>query len=123
MPRPLQGFVFNLRRELFKDRKVREAIGLMYDFEWQNKNLSYGFFTRTRSFFGNSELEANGLPSPEELKILEPLRGKIPDEVFTTDHQPPKTDGSGNVREQARKAIALPKQAGWGSKDGKMTDE
>ena len=123
MPQPMQGFVFNLRRELFKDRKVREAIGLMYDFEWQNKNLSYGFFTRTRSFFGNSELEAKGLPSPEELKILEPLRGKIPDEVFTTEYQPPKTDGSGNVREQARKAIGLLKQAGWEIKDGKMTDK
>ncbi len=123
MPQPMQGFVFNLRRELFKDRKVREAIGLMYDFEWQNKNLSYGFFKRTRSFFGNSELEAKGLPSPEELKILEPLRGKIPDEVFTTEYQPPKTDGSGNVREQARKAIGLLKQAGWEIKDGKMTDK
>jgi microcin C transport system substrate-binding protein len=123
LPQPMQGFVFNLRRELFKDRKVREAIGLMYDFEWQNKNLSYGFFTRSRSFFGNSELEAKGLPSPEELKILEPLRGKIPDEVFTTEYQPPKTDGSGNVREQARKAIGLLKQAGWEIKDGRMTDK
>jgi len=123
MPQPMQGFVFNLRRDLFKDRRVREAVGLMYDFEWQNKNLSYGFFIRTRSFFGNSELEAKGLPSPEELKILEPLRGKIPDEVFTTEYQPSRTDGSGNVREQARKAIGLLKQAGWEIKDGKMTDK
>jgi microcin C transport system substrate-binding protein len=123
LPQPMQGFVFNLRRDIFKDRKVREAIGLMYDFEWQNKNLSYGFFTRSRSFFGNSELEAKGLPSPEELKILEPLRGKIPDEVFTIEYQPPRTDGSGNVREQARKAIGLLKQAGWEIKDGKMTDK
>jgi microcin C transport system substrate-binding protein len=120
---PMQGFVFNLRRDMFKDRRVRQAIGLMYDFEWQNKNLSYGFFTRTRSFFGNCELEAKGLPSPEELKILEPLRGKIPDEVFTTEWNPPKTDGSGNNREQARKAIALLKEAGWEIKDGKMTDK
>ncbi len=120
---PMQGFVFNLRRNLFKDRRVREAISLMYDFEWQNKNLSYGFYQRTRSFFGNCELEAKGLPSPEELKILEPLRGKIPDEVFTTEWNPPKTDGSGNIREQARKAIALLKEAGWEIKDGKMTDK
>jgi microcin C transport system substrate-binding protein len=120
---PMQGFVFNLRRDMFKDRRVRQAISLMYDFEWQNKNLSYGFFTRTRSFFGNCELEAKGLPSPEELKILEPLRGKIPDEVFTTEWNPPKTDGSGNNREQARKAIALLKDAGWEIKDGKMTDK
>ena len=123
MPQPMQGFVFNLRRELFKDRRVREAIGLMYDFEWQNKNLSYGFFTRSRSFFGNSELEAKGLPSPEELKILEPLKGKIPDEVFTKEYNPPKTDGSGNIREQSRQAIGLLKQAGWEIKDGKMTKD
>lgn len=123
MPQPMQGFVFNLRRELFKDRRVREAIGLMYDFEWQNKNLSYGFYTRTRSFFGNSELEAKGLPSPEELKILEPFKGKIPDEVFTKEYNPPKTDGSGNIRPQAREAIELLKQAGWEIKDGKMTKD
>jgi microcin C transport system substrate-binding protein len=123
MPQPMQGFVPNLRRDLFKDRRVREAICLMYDFEWQNKNLSYGFYKRTRSFFGNSELEAKGLPSPEELKILEPLRGKIPDEVFTAEYNPPVTDGSGNMREQARKAIALLKEAGWEIKDGKMTDK
>jgi microcin C transport system substrate-binding protein len=122
-PQPMQGFVFNLRRELFKDRRVREAIGLMYDFEWQNKNLSYGFYTRTRSFFGNSELEAKGLPSPEELKILEPLKGKIPEEVFTKEYNPPKTDGSGNIRPQARDAIALLKQAGWEIKDGKMAKD
>ena len=120
---PMQGFIFNLRREIFRDRRVRQAIGLMYDFEWTNKNLSYGFYQRTRSFFGNCELEAKGLPSPEELKILEPLRGKIPDEVFTAEFNPPKTDGSGNIREQARQAIGLLKQAGWEIKDGKMTDK
>jgi microcin C transport system substrate-binding protein len=122
-PTPMQGFVFNLRREIFRDRRVREAIGLMYDFEWQNKNLSYGFYTRQRSFFGNCELEAKDLPSPEELKILEPLRGKIPGEVFTAEYNPPKTDGSGNIREQARKAIGLLKEAGWEIKDGKMTNQ
>jgi microcin C transport system substrate-binding protein len=120
---PMQGFIFNLRREIFRDRRVRQAIGLMYDFEWTNKNLSYGFYQRTRSFFANCELEAKGLPSPEELKILEPLRGKIPDEVFTAEFNPPKTDGSGNIREQARQAIGLLKQAGWEIKDGKMTDK
>ena len=123
MTQPMQGFVFNLRRDMFKDRRVREAIGLMYDFEWQNKNLSYGFYKRTRSYFGNSELEAKGLPSPDELKILEPLRGKIPTEVFTAEYNPPVTDGSGNTREQARKAIGLLKEAGWEIKDGKMTDK
>jgi microcin C transport system substrate-binding protein len=122
-PTPMQGFIFNLRREMFRDRRVRQAIGLGYDFEWQNKNLSYGFYERTRSFFGNCELEAKGLPSPAELEILNPLKGKIPDEVFTQEFNPPKTDGSGNNREQARKAIALLKEAGWEIKDGKMTDK
>lgn len=123
LPQPMQGFIFNLRRDMFKDRRVREAIGQMYDFEWQNKNLSYGFYKRSRSYFGNSELEAKGLPSPEELAILEPLRGKIPAEVFTAEYNPPVTDGSGNTREQARKAIGLLKEAGWEIKDGKMTDK
>lgn len=123
LPQPMQGYVFNLRKPMFQDRRVREAIGLMYDFEWQNKNLSYGFFTRTRSFFGNSEMEAKGLPTPDELKILAPLKGKIPNEVFTTEYNPPKTDGSGNVREQTRKAIALLKEAGYEIKDGKMVDK
>src|SRR3569833_4043724 len=93
-PTPMQGCIYNLRRDIFKDRRVREAIGLAYDIEWQNKNLSYGFYTRTRSYFGNCELEAKGLPSPEELKILEPLKGKLPDEVFTAEFNPPKRDGS-----------------------------
>src|SRR5258708_30816934 len=97
----MQGFIFNLRREMFRDRRVREAIGPMYDFEWQNKNLSYGFYQRTRSFFGNCELEAKSLPSPGELKILEPLRRKIPDDVLTTENNPPTTGGSRNNREQA----------------------
>ena len=109
--------------EAYRFNKVGEALGYMYDFEWQNKNLSYGFYRRTRSFFVNSEMEAKGLPSPDELKILEPLRGKIPDEVFTKEYNPPKTDGTGNVREQARQAIALLKEAGWEIKDGKMTDK
>jgi microcin C transport system substrate-binding protein len=122
-PAPMQGFVFNTRRDMFKDRRVRQAVGLMYDFEWQNKNLSYGFYRRTRSYFGNCELEAKGLPSSDELKILEPLRGKIPDEVFTAEYDPPRTDGSGNVRPQARQAIPLLKAAGWEIRNGKMTDK
>jgi len=122
-PASMQCFVFNIRRDIFKDRKLREALGYAFDFEWSNKTLFYGQYFRTKSFFDNSELAATGLPSPDELKILEPLRGKVPDEVFTTEWNPPKTDGSGNIREQARKAIALLKEAGWEIKDGKMTDK
>src|SRR5258708_8500131 len=87
----MQGFIFNLRRDMFKDRRVRQAIGLMYDFEWQNKNLSYGFYSRTRSFFGNCELEAKGLPSPEALKILQPPLANLPHQLFPNAWHPPTT--------------------------------
>jgi microcin C transport system substrate-binding protein len=118
---PMQGVGFNLRREQFKDRRVREAFVHLVDFEWFNKTLSYGLLTRVNSYFFNSELAATGLPSKEELAILEPLRGKVPEEVFTQEFKLPVTDGSGNNREGARRAIALFKEAGWEIKSGKMT--
>ena len=124
LPTGMQCFTFNTRRELFKDRRVREAIAGMFDFEWSNKNLFYGLYKRNLSYFGNSELASSGgPPSPEELKYLEPLRGKIPDEVFTKEFKPPVTDGTGNVRDLARRSLALLKEAGWEIKDGKMTDK
>lgn len=119
----MQGFVFNTRKPVFADPKVREALAYAFDFEWSNKTLFYDQYVRTRSYFMNSELEAKGLPSPEELKILEPLRGQIPDEVFTKEYNPPKTDGSGNIREGLRTALGLLKQAGWSIKDGKLTND
>ena len=120
---PMQCLGFNLRRDLFKDRRVREAFVHLVDFEWFNKTLSYGLLTRINSYFFNSELAATGLPSKEELEVLEPLRGQIPDEVFTQEFKLPVTDGSGNNREGARRAIALLKEAGWEIKDGKMTSK
>ena len=119
LPRGMQAFAFNLRRSLFKDRRVREAIGYAFDFEWSNKNLFYGQYKRTDSFFENSELASNGLPSQEELAILEPFRKELPDEVFTKEFKPPVTDGSGNIRKQLRAASKLLKSAGWEVKDGK----
>lgn len=119
----MQGFAFNTRRPFFADPKVREAIAYAFDFEWSNRTLFYDQYARTRSYFMNSELEAKGLPSPEELKILEPLRGQIPDEVFTKEYNPPKTDGSGNIREGLRTALGLLKQAGWSVKDAKLTND
>jgi microcin C transport system substrate-binding protein len=112
-PAGMQGYAFNLRRPLFQDRRVREALGYGFDFEWANRTLFYGQYTRTRSYFDNSELAANGIPSGAELKVLEPFRGKIPDAVFTTEYQPPVTDGSGNMRDNLRKASELLKAAGW----------
>jgi len=79
----MQGFVYNTRRPVFADRRVREALGYAFDFEWTNKNLFYGAYTRTKSYFSNSDLASRDLPSREELRILEPFRGKVPDEVFT----------------------------------------
>jgi microcin C transport system substrate-binding protein len=112
-PTGMQGYAFNLRRPLFQDRRVREALGYGFDFEWANRTLFYGQYTRSRSYFSNSELAANGVPMGDELKVLEPFRGKVPDEVFTTEYQPPVTDGSGNMRENLRKASELLKAAGW----------
>ncbi|MEO8604475.1 MAG: extracellular solute-binding protein [bacterium] len=112
-PAGMQGYAFNLRRPLFQDRRVRQAIGFAFDFEWANRTLFYGQYTRSRSYFDNSELAANGTPMGAELAVLEPLRGKLPDEVFTTEYQPPATDGSGNMRDNLRQAAELLKAAGW----------
>jgi microcin C transport system substrate-binding protein len=121
--RPLQGFAYNTRRPIFGDRRVREALGYALDFEWTNKTFFYGLYERSNSYFGNSELAATGLPEDGELKILEGYRGKIPDEVFTKVYEPPKSDGSGNIRENLRKALDLLKQAGWSVKDGRLAND
>ncbi|GMO52412.1 MAG: extracellular solute-binding protein [Termitinemataceae bacterium] len=119
---PTQAIVFNTERSLFKDRRVRMALNYFFDFEWMNKNLFYNQYKRTRSYFSNTEYEARSLPSKEELEILNPLRGKIPDEVFTSEYNPPHFAGDGNTREQARIAIKLLSEAGWNLKDGKLLD-
>jgi len=122
IPTGMQGFVFNTRRPLFQDPRVRRALGHAWDFEWTNKNLFYGAYARTKSYFSNSELASSGLPGPDELAILEPLRGKVPEEVFTKEYQPPVTDGSGNNREGAREALRLLGEAGWTVKGGKLAN-
>jgi microcin C transport system substrate-binding protein len=119
LPRGMQGFAFNLRREIFEDRRVREAIGYAFDFEWSNDNLFYGQYRRTNSYFMNSDLASSGLPTPEELAVLEPFRKDLPEEVFTQEFTVPKTDGSGNLRSQLRAASRLLNDAGWTVKDGK----
>lgn len=117
-PAGMQAFVFNIRKPIFQDRKLRQALIEAFDFEWSNKALFFGQYTRTRSYFQNSEMEAKGLPSPEELEVLEPFRGKIPDEVFTAEYNPPKTDGSGNNRENLERAGKLLDEAGWKVESG-----
>lgn len=122
LPAGMQGYVFNTRRPLFKDRRVREALNYAFDFEWSNKNFAYNAYQRTKSYFENSELAAKGLPSADEIKILEPYRGKIADEVFTKEFTLPVTDGSGDARDNLKKAADLLREAGWTLKDGKLLD-
>ncbi|MGI9439164.1 MAG: extracellular solute-binding protein, partial [Parvibaculales bacterium] len=116
----MQGFVFNLRRARFDDLRVREALNWAYDFEWTKKNLFYGQYARTGSFFQGSELAANGPPSADELTLLNPLRTQLPAKTFAPLFQNPVTDASGNIRANLRKARALFEQADWTIKDGKL---
>ena len=121
-PTGMQSFAFNVRKSKFQNRRVREALALTFDFEWANKNLFFGQYTRTRSYFSNSELAATKIPAGAELRFLEPLRGQIPAEVFTKEFKLPKTDGSGRSRRQLRQAKRLLETAGWFVKDGKLTN-
>lgn len=118
LPSGMQGFVFNTRRPLFADVRVREAIALMFDFEWSNKNLFSGQYLRTKSYFDNSELAAKGKPSRDELALLNPFKDSLPPEVFTTPFDLPKTNASGFLRPQMRRAFSLLEQAGWTVRDG-----
>ncbi|HXC29495.1 MAG TPA: extracellular solute-binding protein [Stellaceae bacterium] len=122
-PAPMQGFGFNLRRPLFQDPKVRQALAYAFDFEWSNQNLFYGAYTRTRSYFDNSELAATGVPQGDELKILEPFKGQIPDEVFTKEYDPPKYTDTFTIRDGLRDALDLLKQAGWSFKGEQLVND
>jgi microcin C transport system substrate-binding protein len=121
-PSGAQGWFLNARRPVLKDPRVREAIGLAFDFEWSNKNLFFGSYRRTSSFFVNSDLEAEGPPSPEELALLERWRGEIPDEVFGTPWTAPVSDGSGLDRRLLKRASDLLAAAGWKRSGGRLVD-
>ena len=122
LPAGMQSFVFNTRREKFRDPRVREALGYAFDFEWTNRHLFYGQYRRSPSYFSNSELASTGLPTPAELAILEPYRGRIPERVFTTAYEPPRTDGAGGIRQNLRHARALLREAGWEVRDGRLVE-
>ena len=122
LPAGMQGFAFNLRRPLFQDARVRQALGYAFDFEWSNRNLFYNQYTRTRSYFDNSELAARGLPSPEELALLEPLRKDLPPEVFTTAYEPPVANDDTQLRANLQKALQLLQGAGWTFRDRKLVN-
>lgn len=120
IPTGMQGFVFNTRRDKFSDPKLRRALGYAFDFEWTNKNLFNGAYTRTKSYFSNSELASSGLPDDAELALLGPFRDRLPASVFNQVFEPPKTDGTGNARRNLRQALKLLGQAGWSVVDGKL---
>ncbi len=118
-PSGAQGWFINTRRKQFKDRRVREALIDAFDFEWTNKTIMYGSYERTVSVFQNSPLMAKGKPNPAELALLEPFRGKVPDEVFGEPYVPPVTDGSGQDRRWLRRGAQLLNAAGCKLENGK----
>jgi len=122
-PAAMQGFGYNLRRPLFQDPLVRQALAYAFDFDWSNTNLFYGAYTRTRSYYDNSELAATGVPQGDELKILEPFRGQIPDEVFTKQYDPPKYTDQFTIRDGLRDALGLLKEAGWSFKGEQLVND
>jgi microcin C transport system substrate-binding protein len=121
-PSGAQGWFMNTRRRQFKDPRVREAIILAFDYEWTNKNVMYGSYDRTHSYFQNSDMMAAGKPAADELALLEPLRDRLPAEVFGEPFVPPVTDGSGQDRALLRRAAQLLQDAGYAIKDGKRVN-
>ncbi len=123
-PEFARGLIFNTRRPLFQDRRVREALGLATDFAWINRTLFHGALVRTRSYYPNSELAAEGLPGPRERALLEPWRDRLPAALFERPFALPETDGSGpaGARANRREALRLLGEAGWRLRDGRLAD-
>jgi microcin C transport system substrate-binding protein len=121
-PSGTQGYFLNTRREQLKDPLVRKALDLAFDFEWTNRNLFYSLYTRTQSFFENSTMKAEGEPSPAEKTLLDGLGVPVSPEALGPAYLPPKTDGSGNIRNQLEEAGQLLDQAGWTMKNGKRVN-
>ena len=122
LPTGMQAFIFNTRLPKFSDPRVRKALGYAFDFEWTNKQLFYSQYTRTESYFSNSELAATGVPEGEELEILSKYQDRLPPEVFDEPYRPPSTDGSGHSRRNLRAAINLLAEAGWIVQDLKLVN-
>ena len=118
----MQCWAMNIRRPLFQDVRVRQALNYAFDFEWANQNLFYGQYIRSRSYFNNSDMAATGLPSPQELAILDPLKNELPPEVFTAEYTNPVNDTPQNKRRNMREAARLLNEAGWNiTQDGKRS--
>ena len=120
LPSGFQSYVLNTRRDKFKDVRVRQALGLAIDYEWMNRQMFYNSYQRVNGLFGNTDCEARGEPSAQELALLDPLRDSVPPAVFGTMTVPPRTDGSSSLRANLRRALSLLKEAGWEVKNGKL---
>ena len=118
LPSGFQSFVINVRRDKFKDVRVRQALGLAMDYEWMNRQLFYGAYQRVNGLFGNTDCQASGEPAPAELALLEPWRAQVPPAVFGTMAQAPRTDGDSSLRQNLRRARDLLAQAGWTIEQG-----
>jgi len=122
-PQGMQGFAFNTRKEIFEDKRVREALSYAFDFEWTNKNLFYNAYKRTNSFFENSELASSGVPLGGELDLLNDYRELLPQKLFQEEYNPPKTDGSGFMRKELQEATKLLQDASWELQEGKLINK
>jgi microcin C transport system substrate-binding protein len=118
LPTGFQSYVLNTRRDLFKDVRVRQALGLAMDYEWMNRQLFYGAYQRVNGLFGNTDCAASGLPNTQELALLEPWRSELSNDVFGPMTVPPSTDAPSSLRANLRQAQALLKSAGWDVQGG-----
>lgn len=120
LPTGFQSYVLNTRRPWLQDARVREALGLAMDYEWMNRQLFYGAYERVQGLFGNTDCAPTGTPSPDELALLQPWRGRVPEAVFGGVFRAPRTDGDSSLRANLRRAQALLREAGWTVQGGQL---
>ncbi|MCY7369484.1 MAG: extracellular solute-binding protein, partial [Polaromonas sp.] len=120
LPSGFQSYVINTRNEKFRDPRVRQALGMAMDYEWMNRQMFYNAYKRVQGLFGNTDCQASGLPSVDEIALLEPWRKELPASVFGPVATPPRTDGDSSLRENLRRARDLLAEAGWQIRDGAL---
>lgn len=120
LPTGFQSYVLNTRRPLLRDGRVRQALGLALDYEWMNRQMFYNAYQRVNGLFGHTDCQATGLPSADELALLERWRGQVPDAVFGPMAQPPRTDGNNSLRGNLLQAKRLLNEAGWAYREGAL---
>lgn len=120
LPTGFQSYVLNTRKPLLQDVRVRQALGLALDYEWMNRQMFYGAYQRVQGLFGNTDCQATGVPPEQELALLNPWHGNVPEAAFGAMAIAPRTDGEDSLRNNLRKAQALLKDAGWTYRDGAL---